>query len=212
MSKKVVLYNSEEGYNLAAQNYDKKKSYLDSFEKEVLWKLIGTVSGKHVLDVGAGTGRISIELAKKGSEVTALDVSEKMLEKIKDSRLRLTTDGQARLKIKTVIGDAERLPFTDESFDGVIAAFLIVHLKNPQKFFDEVYRVLKPGGFFVVSNINQKRPPEVDTDEGRIIIESYYHRPEKIRELLEELAFSIEKEQFVKEGGVWVNQIIRCRK
>ncbi|MFA6427482.1 MAG: class I SAM-dependent methyltransferase [Candidatus Magasanikbacteria bacterium] len=212
MSKKIVLYNSEEGYDLAAQNYDKKKAYLDSFEKDVLFDVLGDVSGKKILDVGAGTGRVSIELAKRGAHVVALDVSEKMLEKIKDSRLRLTTDGQARLKIKKIVGDAESLPFEDESFDGVVAAFLIVHLKDPQRFFDEVYRVLKPGGFFVVTNINQKRPPEVETKQGKIIIESYYHRPEKIRELLEGLAFGIEEEKFVKEGEVWINQIIRCRK
>jgi len=204
--KKIKEYNSQEGYNLAAQNYDKKKSYLDSFEKGEVISLLGDVKDKIILDVGAGTGRITVELAKKGAEVTALDVSEKMLNSLK-SKVK-----SQKSRIQIIQGDAENLPFEDNCFDVVTAAFLIVHLKNPQHFFDEVYRVLKDGGTFLVTNINQRRPPEVETKQGTIIIESYYHRPEKIREMLEELAFSVEEERFVKEGEVWVNQIIKATK
>src|SRR5690606_9869521 len=97
------------------------------------------------------------------------------------------------------------------SFDIVTAAFLIVHLKDPRRFFDEAYRVLKPGGAFLVTNINQKEPPEIATSKGSIKIESYYHRPSAIRETLEELAFSIEREITVKEGEIWINQILFAR-
>ena len=114
--------------------------------------------------------------------------------------------------VSTVVGDAESLPFGDNTFDWVVAAFLIVHLKDPRNFFDEAYRVLKDGGRILITNINQKESPEVDTAEGKIKIESFYHRPEKIREILEELAFGIEKGVFVKEKDVWVNQIVVGRK
>jgi len=110
------------------------------------------------------------------------------------------------------VGDAESLPFKNETFDIVSAAFLIVHLKDPTRFFDEVYRVLKDGGLFVVTNINQKDPPLVKTKEGQIIIESFYHRPGKIKEILESLAFNIQEEVFVKEKDLWVDQIILARK
>jgi ubiquinone/menaquinone biosynthesis C-methylase UbiE len=111
-----------------------------------------------------------------------------------------------------VIGDCENMPFDDGGFDVVVSAFHIVHLKDLKRFFDEAYRVLKPGGKFLVTNINQKRPPEIKTKEGMIEIESYYHRPEEVKEVLEELAFGIEKEIFVKEGEVWVNQIMLASK
>ncbi len=214
MKRKIL--NSKAGYDLAAFDYDKKESYLDGFEKDKLLPLLGDLNGKNVLDVGAGTGRLTLRLAKLGADVTALDVSEEMLEEIKKklkrnlSHLRQGYGGQA--EIKMVVGDCESLQFDDESFDVVVATFLVVHLKDLKRFFDEVYRVLKPGGKFLVTNINQKRPPEIKTKQGMIEIESYYHRPEKVRKMLEDLAFGIEKEVFVKEGEVWVNQIILASK
>ncbi len=202
MTKKIQVLSSEVGYNLAAQIYDENENYLNSFEQGELIPLLGALAGKKVLDVGAGTGRLSLPLANRGASVTALDVSPKMLELVK----------RKNAKIITVVGDAESLPFESGSFDIVTAAFLIVHLKDPTRFFDEVYRVLKDGGMFVVTNINQKDPPQVKTKEGQIIIESFYHRPEKIVEILESLAFSIEENVFVKEKEVWVDQIVVARK
>lgn len=200
--RKIKILSSLIGYNLAAKDYDKKESYLNSFEKDKLLPLLGDLLGKKILDVGAGTGRLTLKLAKAGAEVTALDVSEEMLKRIKNHELR----------IKNVVGDAESLPFEDNSFDFVVAAFLIVHLKDLKRFFDEAYRVLKDGGKLLITNINQKEPPEVETKEGVIKIESYYHRPEEVIEVLKELAFNIDKEEFIKEKGVWINQIILVSK
>jgi len=197
---KIKILNSREGYNLTADYYDKKSAYWDSFEKDRVLPLLGDLSGKKVLDVGAGTGRLAIRLAQKGAEITALDISEEMLGKIKNK------------KIEKVIGEAEYLSFKNESFDIVVATFLIVHLKDLKRFFDEVYRVLKPGGLFLVTNINQRKAPAVKTKEGLVEIESYYHKPEKVIEELENLAFVIEKQEFVREGETWVNQIILASK
>lgn len=199
---KIKVYDSAQGYNLAAKEYDSKAAYLNSFEKKQVIPLLGELDGKKILDVGAGTGRLTVMLRDHRAEVVALDVSEKMLEELH----------RKNKHIQTVVGDAESLPFPDNDFDIVTAAFLIVHLKNPTRFFDEVYRVLKPGGLFLVTNINQKDPPKIKTKEGEIVIESFYHRPEQVREALESLAFSVEKEIFIKEGEVWINQIILAKK
>lgn len=186
------------GYNLAASDYDKKEKFLDSFEKNLLLPMLGDIRCKKILDVGAGTGRLSLRLAEKGADVVALDISEKMLAELINKNK----------KINIVVGNAEQLPFEDNYFDAVAAAFLIVHLKDPRIFFDEVYRVLKDGGQFIVTNVNQKEPPVIQTTNKMIKIESYYHRPETIREILESLAFNIKREEIVKENGVWVNQIL----
>lgn len=199
---KIKIVNSKTGYNLAAYDYARREKYWDSFEKDKILPILGDLKGKRVLDVGAGTGRLSVKMANAGAQVTALDVSQEMLKKfhVPCSMFNI------------VVGDAERLSFEDEFFDVVIATFLIVHLKDPSRFFDEAYRVLKSGGLFLVTNINQRKAPSVKTKDGLIEIESYYHRPESVVELLEELAFSVEKNEFVMEGENWVNQIILMRK
>ena len=203
MKSKIKIYPSDTGYNLAASHYDDKEKYLNSFEQGKALVLLGDIKGKQILDVGAGTSRLTAGLIKQGGLVTALDVSESMLEMLKKK-----IKNNDSLHLKTVVADAESLPFPNETFDLVTAAFLIVHLKDPRRFFDEAYRVLKPGGALLVTNINQKDPPEVKIKEGIIKIESYYHRPEKIKEILAELAFAIKKEVMIIEKGVWVNQII----
>lgn len=198
MKSKIKILPSDQGYDLAAEDYDKKEKYLNSFEQNKVLPLLDDVAGKKVLDAGAGTGRLAIELAKRGAFVTALDISGEMLKVLaKKSKY-----------IELAVGDVEYMSFEKETFDWVVSAFVIVHLKDPTRFFDEVYRVLKDGGKFLVTNINQKEPPEVETPKGKIKIESYYHRPEKIKEILESLAFKIEKEIITKEGENWMTQII----
>lgn len=206
MSKtKIKILDSKQGYDLAAEDYDKKEKYLNSFEQNKVLPLLYDVEGKKILDVGAGTGRLAILLADKGAVITALDVSAEMLKVLRRK-------AGTRKNIKYVEGEAENIDFPEESFDVVVAAFLIVHLKNPTYFFKEAYRVLKPNGLLVVTNINQKEPPEVKTRDGIIKIDSYYHRPDKIKDMLEETAFSIEKLEVVYEGEQWINQIFVAKK
>ncbi|MCX6780475.1 MAG: class I SAM-dependent methyltransferase, partial [Candidatus Magasanikbacteria bacterium] len=104
---KIKILKSAPGYDLAASNYDKKEKYLNSFEQNKFLPILGDLKDKKVLDVGAGTGRLSILLSKAGAAVTALDVSDEMLKVLKNKDE----------KIETIVGDAESLPFEDSSFD-----------------------------------------------------------------------------------------------
>lgn len=200
MKKKYL--NSASGYDLYANFYDKKLAFLDSFEQWQFIPNLGDVKNKKILDVGAGTGRIALRLAERGAEVTALDVSPEILKIL----------NKKNSKIKTIVADAESLPFPGNSFDLITAAFLIVHLKEPKYFFAEAYRILKPGGLLAVTNINQKRPPELKTNKGKIVIESYYHRRESVLEELGQNMFTIQKNILIKDKDVWINQIIVAQK
>lgn len=200
---KSNVYDSKEGYDLYANQYDKKLDFLNSFEGDILKKMFKDFRGKSVLDVGCGTGRLIRLLKDRGAVVTGADISGKMIK----------IAGKKFPDIKIANADIENLPFEDNSFDVVIAAFVIVHLKSLKKAFDEVYRVLKNDGIFILTNINQKKAPKLKTDrEGEIVINSYYHRPDDVVKELENSLFAVKDEEFVNEDGVWINQIIKAEK
>lgn len=104
-----------------------------------------------VLDVGCGPGFFSVILAQAGFSVTAFDASSEMLEK---TRERAQSRG---VVIDTVLGDAQILPFADNTFDCVCSRNLVWNLELPETAYCEWLRVLKPGGILLVFDGNHYR-------------------------------------------------------
>lgn len=99
-----------------------------------------------VLDIGCGSGRDSIFFAKKGFNVTGIDISNEALEKAKQSAKK------EDLKIKFELMSAERLSYKDEIFDGVYSN-AVLHFTELKKSSEEIYRVLKKNGICLLSII-----------------------------------------------------------
>lgn len=195
--------NPQEGFARYADKYDDLEKYWDSFEQEYLRPYIRKAEGKKVLDAGAGTGRLSMKLKKAGAEVTALDLSPEMLDKLrkKDS------------SIPAIVGDVEEMPFEENTFDMAFSSLTLVHLKKIEPLLDEVYRVLKDDGIFVLVNIHYRKPMTLWDDQGRYTITCYNHFPRHVREAAEKLAYNVDDEILVTEGdNVWISQILILRK
>jgi phosphatidylethanolamine/phosphatidyl-N-methylethanolamine N-methyltransferase len=101
--------------------------------------------GGHVLEVGVGTG-ISLPLYAPHVRIVGTDISEAMLKK---ARQRVS-----ELRLKNVEGlavmDAEKLEFPDNSFDVVMAQYVVTAVPNPEAALDEFARVLRPGGELII--------------------------------------------------------------
>jgi ubiquinone/menaquinone biosynthesis C-methylase UbiE len=93
------------------------------------------------LDVGCGTGFLSLELAARGHRVTGIDFAPQMLAEAQ--RKAATQEG---LPVRFEEGDAEALRFSDASFDLVITRHVLWTLPHPEAAIDEWIRVLRPGG------------------------------------------------------------------
>lgn len=93
-----------------------------------------------ILDVGTGTGFLSISLTEMGHEVVGIDISEGMLSQARKKAERRGLD------LKLMIEDAESLSLEDETFDIVVTNAVLWSLPNPKKAVREWKRVLKPGG------------------------------------------------------------------
>ena len=102
---------------------------------------MGSVKGLKILEVGAGTGRDSLELAKAGAKVFILDYSEESL------KIASELATQAPENLSLVQGNAFNSPFPDETFDIVFHQGLAEHFKDPLPLLKENVRLLKKGGF-----------------------------------------------------------------
>ena len=102
--------------------------------------------GGRILEVGVGTG-ISLPEYAPSSRLTGVDISEAMLEK---ARRRVLRNGLANIE-SMVVGDAEALDFPDESFDVVVAQYVVSSVADPERALDEFARVCKPGGEIIIT-------------------------------------------------------------
>ena len=122
--------------------YDLINSVLTlGFDKSWRSKASSHVTGTRVLDLGSGTGAAFQQL--QNFDVTAVDPDEKMLQLNEFSN--------------KVIGGAENLPFPDNSFDSIYCAFVWRNINEPKKGMDEVYRVLRPGGKFILLDMTRPK-------------------------------------------------------
>ena len=97
--------------------------------------------GQKVLDIGSGRGWFSLHCANMEAEVTAIDLSEENLNRIKNIDPR----------IKTIYGDACSINLPEKSFDLIVALEVLEHLVDPALAIDNWKKMLKTGGIFFVT-------------------------------------------------------------
>jgi demethylmenaquinone methyltransferase / 2-methoxy-6-polyprenyl-1,4-benzoquinol methylase len=141
-----------------ARRYDLLND-LQSFGLHRRWKhrvagLAAAGPGARALDLCCGTGDIAFALARRGAETTGLDFSEKMLE-VAAARLRNHKSEISNLKF--LQGDAQQLPFPDDSFDIVTVGYGLRNLASWERGLEEMVRVARPGARLVVLDFG--KPP-----------------------------------------------------
>lgn len=131
-------------WNYRSQTFDKSPGhYAASKEEEEAWKALlrsKLDDVEKILDIGSGTGFLSLMLADMGYEVVGIDLSEKMI-----ARASAKAKGRG-LPIDFHQGDAENLGFEDNSFDAVVNRAVLWTLPHPDIAVREWMRVLRPGG------------------------------------------------------------------
>ena len=120
--------------------------------KEQLKRLLPANQDRRVLDIGTGPGFFSIILEELGyTTITAIDVSNKMLEVAKEN---IQQYGKEHSSIQLIQMDAQKLEFDSESFDIIISRNLTWNLEKPQQAYSEWLRVLKPNGALFIFDAN----------------------------------------------------------
>ena len=106
-------------------------------------------SGKKLLEVGFGQGTDLVQYSKSGAHVYGIDYTPHHVEL---AQLNFKLRG---IQANLIQGDAAQLPYSDNEFDKIVSFGVLHHTPDTQKCFDEVHRVLKPGGEFVLSLYHQ---------------------------------------------------------
>jgi SAM-dependent methyltransferase len=97
-------------------------------------------AGERMLDLGCGTGNAALLLARRGTDVVAVDPAARLLEVAADRA------AEAGLAIEFTRGEAAALPLADASIDAVVSVFALIFAADPQAAMAEVARVLRPSG------------------------------------------------------------------
>jgi len=144
-------------FDQIAASYDqwyktKIGEFADKAETDCAFSLFQIKTGMHILDVGCGTGNFSMKLAQKGAQVTAIDISDEMLniarQKAVESNLSIDFKNMHSLKLQ----------FPDDTFDGVFSMATIEFISDNdvKKMLSDMFRVCKKGGPVLVGTINRE--------------------------------------------------------
>lgn len=155
-------------YNQIGENYlDGQHAFFSKREdwgRKLMLEMLPDINGKSVIDLGCGDGTDVKEYKKRGAvAITAIDPSEYMIEEAKKQIGGISN---------VMIGEYEHVPVDNETFDIVTGRYSMHYLDSFDKAYEEMYRVLKPGGYFVlllpdpVGDTHMK----IENDAGRQIV------------------------------------------
>lgn len=139
---------NKRAYNLWAEIYDQYPNPTVAMDDRFFPAFYGSVAGAAVLEVGCGTGRHTVRLAREAASVTGVDPSAGML-------------AQARRKLPPAVtlleGDFLELSFQKRAFDVVLESLVLEHVGELQRFFTQAHGALKPGGVLYLSELHPVR-------------------------------------------------------
>jgi demethylmenaquinone methyltransferase/2-methoxy-6-polyprenyl-1,4-benzoquinol methylase len=168
MNKTVTPYNNGQAtkkeqvadmFNNISKTYDFLNHFL-SLGIDIIWrkKAINELKKdqpKNILDVATGTGDFAFEALSilKPEKITGVDISAGMLEIAKQKIAKRNLGHLFEVKL----GDSEKLPFADNTFDAVTVAYGVRNFENLEAGLADIFRVLKPGGKAVVLEFSKPK-------------------------------------------------------
>ena len=144
--------------------------------------------GQHILDIGCGLGGPARYMAKRFQcNVSGLDITQPFV----DAANKLTALLRMEQEVRIEHGDGQRLPYPDSHFDGAYTQHVTMNVADRPRFFAEAYRVLKPGGFFALTEhgLGPKGAPHYPLPWSADGAGAYLVTPSETRAILEKTGF-----------------------
>ncbi len=147
--------NNPISFDRAAEYYDSTRALPAGVAEKIVTALLTYTqetsgsSPAHMLEIGIGTGRIAAPCLTQGYTITGIDLSWKMMKKLRQNLVLKGGHFQGAL-LGLAQADATRLPFDQNSFDAVLAVHVLHLIKEWQKVIQEAKRVTNPGGSLIL--------------------------------------------------------------
>ncbi len=144
MPGEPTILSTRDGYDRWSEVYDSEINPLIVLEEPIVDRLLGSIAGLAVADIGCGTGRHALRLAGAGARITGVDFSRGMLDK---ARAKPGAD-----RVTFIEHDLARpLPLPDRSFDRVLCALVVDHVADLAGLFAQLARICKPDGRIIIT-------------------------------------------------------------
>lgn len=168
-------------YNQIAKDYDKwyetpPGQQIDEWEKRLFLPHLKKLKTKNILEIGAGTGHWTSFLADHNFSVTGIDIAGKMLEQAKQKNIPNATFIEA---------SAEDLPFENQSIDNIVAITSLEFVNDRDKAIEEIYRVLKPNGYFIIGGLNALGSLQPERQNDPVFKKAQFFTPKSLYKILE---------------------------
>jgi ubiquinone/menaquinone biosynthesis C-methylase UbiE len=187
-----------DSYAAWAQSYDAEPdNRVIAAEESVIWEMIGAPEGLRVLDVGCGTGRHAVRLARQGSHVTGTDPTAEMLAK---ARRKLEAEG---LEADLRQGDIEDLAAEPRQFDVVLCCLVLSHLADLDAAIARLGERVQPGGRLILSDFHPFQlligfRTTYRCDGRKYVVPNYVHLPSEYCDAIKSAGLAITS---LKETG-----------
>jgi SAM-dependent methyltransferase len=142
-------------FDPAADRYDASRGYPPETAQAIaaaIFRAAGARPRSHFLEIGVGTGRIAIPLLEQGADVTGVDISPRMVDRLR-ANLAARQSERPDLPwgvLHVRLADMTALPFDPGTFDAVVAVHVLHLVSEWRRALDEVLRVLRPGGALLI--------------------------------------------------------------
>ncbi len=200
--KKADQYNDDSHNYL---EYWDNRDYEQAAEELAISRMLKGKKFKRAVDVGGGYGRLSVFLRKFADEVTLAEPSQQQLDIAKDFL-------KGKPKVIPKLAQAEKLPFKDGELDLAMVVRVLHHLPDPMPAFNEINRVLKKDGYFLMEFANNAHfknkikyaskfkkvpvdPVDIRTGDNKSDDEIPFvnHNPKTVKKQLAQAGFKLEK-------------------
>lgn len=146
---------------------------VDQIEKEIISDLLKDIPRGEMIDLGCGTGHWTDFFAEKDFKLKGVDASEAMLNIARNKKINA----------EFIQADSENLPFGDGSQYLVASIAMLEFVKDREKAIEEIFRILKKGGYFLLGGLNANSVPGRNKDNDEVFKHARFWEKDEIHSM-----------------------------